>query len=263
MGYCEVYAAKGESMRDKLIELLQNFKDGSVTIDDVLDQLKILPFEDIGIAKIDHHRILRHGVPEVIFGKGKTKEQLIKIVETFLKRKSNILITKLSEDNGNFLKEKFPELIWFKDAGAITYPSPEEVKIKNRRVISVVSAGTADYPVAMEAYITGKMLGNKMELITDVGVAGLHRLLPYLKLLEDSRVIIVVAGMEGALPSVIGGIVSRPIIAVPTSVGYGANFRGLSALLAMLNSCVSSVAVVNIDNGFGAAYFASMINREE
>ncbi len=250
-------------MKDRLRSLLLDFKEGKISLEEVEDRLRLLPYEDIGVAKIDHHRALRHGIPEVVFGKGKSREQLERIVDNFLRKSHRLLVTKLSEADGDFLKERFPQLSWFRDAGVITYPDPEEVEIEHGGLISIVSAGSADYPVAMEAYVSARLFGNRVKLITDVGVAGLHRLLPYLEILEDSRIVIVVAGMEGALPSVIGGMISRPIVAVPTSVGYGASFGGLSALLAMLNSCVSSVAVVNIDNGFGAAYFASMVNKEE
>ncbi len=250
-------------MKDQIGKWLDRFKEGSISKEELIEKLKKLPFEDLGFAKIDHHRELRHGFPEVIFGSSKSTEQLESIVKNFFENNRKILITRLPEDKASYLKNRFPELNWFPEAKLMTFPHPDEVEIKSGKVIPVVCAGTSDYPVAMEAYITGRMLGNRMELITDVGVAGIHRITPYLDLFNSARIIIVVAGMEGALPSVIAGMVSKPVVAVPTSVGYGASFGGLSALLAMLNSCVSSVVVVNIDNGFGAAYFASMINRED
>ena len=244
---------------DEIKKILEEVKNGTVTVDDALKGLRDLPFEDIGFAKIDHHRELRTGYPEVIFCSGKTTEQIVKIISLMFERGSNILGTRANTDIYKEVVKLFPEAIYNEAAKAIT------IMQKNNSLsdsyISIVTAGTADIPVAEEAAITAEIFGNRVERIFDVGVAGIHRLYHRLDVIRGGKVIIAVAGMEGALPSVLGGLVDKPIIAVPTSVGYGANFHGLSALLTMLNSCAAGVSVVNIDNGFGAGYIASMINK--
>lgn len=218
-----------------------------------------MPFKDLGYAKIDNHRELRVGYPEVIYCESKTPEQIKGIVEFMLTKGNNILGTRASEEAYKLVKEICPEAEYNKEARTIT--------IKNKKVettntyIAIVTAGTSDIPVAEEAAITAEIFGNSVERIYDVGVAGIHRLFDKIELIREAKIIIVAAGMEGALASVLGGLVNKPVIAVPTSVGYGANFGGLSALLCMLNSCASGISVVNIDNGFGAGYLASMINK--
>ena len=240
-----------------LRKLLQDVKDGSTNIDDALSSLKNLPYEDIGYANIDHHREIRIGYPEVIYCEGKSDEHILGIIERMMEKGSNILGTRCRRETFEKIKRVYSNSEY------------EEIsKIKNHKIsnigkgkIVVVSGGTSDIPVADEAYYTAKFLGNDVERVYDVGVAGIHRLLNKNHILQSARVVISVAGMEGALPSVVGGLVDVPVIAVPTSVGYGANFGGLSALLTMLNSCASGISVVNIDNGFGAGYLASMINK--
>ncbi len=239
--------------------LLEGIKNGTIDIDEGLEKLQDLPFKDLGYAKIDNHRELRVGYPEIIYGEGKTIEQIKGIVEFMLTKGNNILVTRASEEAYDAVKTICPEVKYSKEARTITIKSKES-KISNT-YIAVVTAGTSDIPVAEEAAITAEIFGNKVERIYDVGVAGIHRLFCRLDLIREAKIIIVAAGMEGALASVIGGLVNKPIIAVPTSVGYGASFGGLSALLCMLNSCASGVSVVNIDNGFGAGYLASMINK--
>ncbi|MCH3965333.1 MAG: nickel pincer cofactor biosynthesis protein LarB [Clostridium sp.] len=240
-------------------DLLTNVKDGSLDIDTAAEQFKDLSFKDLGYAKIDNNRELRVGYPEVIYCAGKTVSQVKGIVQFMLTKGDNILGTRASEEQYKAVKEICPRAEYNKESRIITiknkYVEPSET------YIAVVTAGTSDIPVSEEAALTAEMFGEKVERIYDVGVAGIHRLFNKLDLIRGAKVIIVAAGMEGALASVIGGLVDKPIIAVPTSVGYGANFGGLSALLAMLNSCASGVSVVNIDNGFGAGYLASMINR--
>ena len=241
--------------------LLQNLKNGDIDVDDVLERLKHLPFEDIGCATIDHHRSLRQGFPEVILGDGKTVGQIEKIMAAMLDKGSNILVTRLDEAKAAHVRKSFPSAVYHGDARCLTIEqkAPETT---GRGKILVVSAGTSDIPVAAEAEVTARMMGNDVEHLYDVGVAGIHRLLARREKLLEASVIIVVAGMEGALPSVVAGMVGKPVIGVPTSVGYGASFGGIAALLGMLNSCAAGVTVVNIDNGFGAAYAASLINRE-
>lgn len=241
--------------------LLQNLKSGDIEIDDVLERLKHLPFEDIGCATVDHHRGLRQGFPEVILGEGKSAGQVERIIAAMLGTGSNVLATRLDEVKAAKIREGFPTALYHGDARCLTIEQ-KPVEMKGKGKILVVSAGTSDIPVAAEAVVTARMMGNDVEHLYDVGVAGIHRLLARRELLLTASVIIVVAGMEGALPSVVAGMVGRPVIGVPTSVGYGASFGGISALLGMLNSCASGVTVVNIDNGFGAAYAASLINRE-
>jgi pyridinium-3,5-biscarboxylic acid mononucleotide synthase len=241
--------------------LLQNLKNGDIDVDDVLERLKHLPFEDIGCATIDHHRSLRQGFPEVILGDGKTVGQIEKIMTAMLDKGSNILVTRLDEAKAAHVRKSFPSAVYHGDARCLTIEQkvPEPT---GRGKILVVSAGTSDIPVAAEAEVTARMMGNDVEHLYDVGVAGIHRLLARREKLLEASVIIVVAGMEGALPSVVAGMVGKPVIGVPTSVGYGASFGGIAALLGMLNSCAAGVTVVNIDNGFGAAYAASLMNRE-
>jgi NCAIR mutase (PurE)-related protein len=242
-----------------LRELLQRYRRGRLGLDSVLKALKSLPYEDIGFAKIDTHRSLRKGFPEVIFGPGKTPEQVVKICRSMAPIHKEILITRASEDVYSALKTEFPEARFHPDSRAVTIAG--EVKVVGRGTILVLTGGTSDIPVADEAAVTAWIMGNRVERLFDVGVAGIHRLLNHKEALFSASVIIAVAGMEGALPSVVGGMVDAPIIAVPTSIGYGSHFGGISALLSMLNSCAPGVAVVNIDNGFGAGYIASVINR--
>ncbi|RMF47325.1 MAG: nickel pincer cofactor biosynthesis protein LarB [Deltaproteobacteria bacterium] len=242
---------------DELKKLLQAFRNGEVDEADVIGRLRTLPFEDIGIAHVDHHRSLRQGAPEVIFGAGKTIEQLQAIIATMAARGSNVLATRLDSDKGQALLDRFPGGEFDPLAGTfcLTAKTPEACE----GTLLVACAGTSDLPVAREAAVTARMFGHRVEELTDVGVAGIHRLLSRGDTLRSADVIIVVAGMEGALPSVVGGLVSVPVIAVPTSVGYGAAFGGIAALLGMLNSCAGGVTVVNIDNGFGAAFAAHRI----
>ncbi|QEK13700.1 nickel pincer cofactor biosynthesis protein LarB [Crassaminicella thermophila] len=225
-----------------------------------MDYLRDLPFEDIGYAKVDHHRSLRNGYPEVIYCEGKSIEHIKGIVESMLKKDNNILATRASKEVYEGLKDLTDDIIYY-DLAKIVFIKKKEIK-KSKSKILVATGGTSDIPVAEEAAITAEVLGNSVERLYDVGVAGIHRLLSNKHRLLEANVIITVAGMEGALASVVGGLVDKPVIAVPTSVGYGANFNGLAALLAMLNSCASGVGVVNIDNGFGAGYLASTINRQ-
>ncbi len=244
----------------KLEAILRSVREGALTVQECMQRLKTLPFEDIGEAMIDHHRPLRKGFPEVIFGEGKDAEQVIKIMERMMEVEENILVTRIDEKKAKTVLQRFPQATYHQRAKAITV-SIGEVEEIGRGGILIISAGTSDIPVAEEAAVTAHIMGNKVETLYDVGVSGIHRLLNYREKLMEANVLIVVAGMEGALPSVVGGLVARPIIAVPTSVGYGTSFGGLAPLLAMLNSCASNVAVVNIDNGFGAGYIASLINR--
>jgi len=241
---------------------LEQVKAGKIDIDQAIEALRRLPFEDLGFACIDHHRQIRRGFPEVIYCPGKTTEQVIKIFSTLAEKGNNVLATRAEEHIFKALAEtkKFPQARYEKSAKAIVL---EQKKITpSRTVLPIVTAGTADLPVADEAKVTAEIMGQRTELICDVGVAGLHRLLSHLEKLQKANVIIVIAGMEGALASVIGGLVDCPVIAVPTSIGTGASFGGISALLTMLNSCAAGVTVVNIDNGFSAAVTASLINRK-
>jgi NCAIR mutase (PurE)-related protein len=242
-----------------LRSLLQDVKTGATDVEAALERVRHLPFEDLGFAKVDHHRALRHGMPEVIFGLGKTAEQVVLIAGKLLERSDNVLITRANPAMAETVVKELPDAEYFPLSGAIRFWRSRELQGKGK--IAVVCAGTSDIPVAEEAQITAEVMGNEVDAIHDVGVAGIHRLLSNLARLGEARVIVVCAGMEGALPSVVGGLVSVPVIAVPTSVGYGASFHGLAALLGMLNSCASNVTVVNIDNGFGAGYVASLINR--
>jgi len=242
--------------------LLEQVKSGELEIDAAIDKLRHLPFEDLGFACIDHHRQIRRGFPEVIYCPGKSTEQIIQIFENLAEKGNNVLATRAEPHIYHALAQtdKFPDVRYEELARTIVL---EQKKLPpSKSILPIVTAGTSDLPVAAEAKVTAEIMGQRTELICDVGVAGLHRLFGHLPKLRNANVIIVVAGMEGALASVIGGMVSCPVIAVPTSVGYGANFGGLSALLTMLNSCASGVTVVNIDNGFSAAITATLINRK-
>lgn len=241
--------------------LLLAIAEGHLSPEQGLEQLRHLPFEDLGFAQVDHHRSLRQGQPEVIFGQGKTVEQIGRIMKVMADRGSNVLVTRLEQVRAVELMAVFPGASYHTEARCLTLATTPQQE-RGRGTILVVSAGTSDLAVASEAVVTARFLGNKTELLCDVGVAGIHRLLAHLQLIRSATVLIVVAGMEGALPSVVAGLVARPVIAVPTSVGYGASFGGIAALLGMLNSCASGVTVVNIDNGFGAACAASLMNRE-
>jgi len=239
--------------------LLEQVRSGAVDVDAALDRVRHLPFEDLGYAKLDHHRSLRHGLTEVIFGQGKTPEQVSAIAERLLEKSQNLLITRAGPAVAERLKAKFAEAEFFPLSNAIRVWRDRTIRGKGK--LAVVCAGTSDIPVAEEAQVTAEIMGNEVEAIHDIGIAGIHRLIAHSERLMAARVVVVVAGMEGALPSAVGGMVSVPVIAVPTSVGYGASFNGLAALLGMLNSCASNVTVVNIDNGFGGGYVASLINR--
>jgi NCAIR mutase (PurE)-related protein len=224
-----------------------------------MDQLANLPYEELGFAKLDHHRALRRGFPEVVFGPGKTAEQIALIVERLASSSDKVLVTKVAEECFDTVYQHTPDAAYHPVARAITVNTAKDTVL--RPGIMVLSGGTADIPIAEEAALTAELMGNEVERSYDVGIAGVHRLLDHLPRLRQAKVLVVVAGMEGALPSVVSGLVSTPVIAVPTSVGYGASFSGLTALLTMLNSCSAGVSVVNIDNGFGAGYLAALINR--
>ena len=247
------------NMQNEIKQLLEDVKNGNISVDEALLKLKTQPFEDLGYAKIDYHRSTRQGTGEIIFAQSKTAEQMKGIINSMLdNNQSRILLTRLSEDKAETLQKDF-ELEYFDEAKiGITGGFPE---VKNNGKIVIATGGTSDIPVAEEAALTARFLGNDVTRLYDVGVAGLHRLLSHLDEIMSAKVIIAIAGMEGALASVIGGLADCPVIAVPTSVGYGSSFEGLSALLSMLNSCASGVSVVNIDNGFGAGYLANMINK--
>ncbi len=242
-----------------LKELLEKVARGEVSPAEAVQRLKFLPFEDLGFARLDHHRALRKHFPEVVYGPGKTLAQLESILCSFEEKEIPVLVTRLDEEKAKRLLWLFPEARYYEKAKVLTAFPPKE--IPREGLVLILSGGTADLPVVEEARVCAEFFGNKVELLADVGVAGVHRLLAELEKLSSARVIICVAGMEGALPSLVAGLVDVPVIAVPTSTGYGANFAGLAPLLAMLNSCAPGVAVVNIDNGFGAAYLASLINQ--
>jgi len=247
---------------EQLKKLLEQVKNGEISIDAAIEELRHLPFEDLGFAQIDHHRQIRRGFPEVIYCPGKTTEQIIKIFASLAEKGNNVLATRAEEHVFEALAEteKFPKARYEELAKAIVL---EQKKITpSKAVVPIITAGTADLPVAAEAKVTAEIMGQRTEVICDVGVAGLHRLFGHLPKLQKANVIIVVAGMEGALASVVGGLVSCPVIGVPTSIGTGASFGGLSALLTMLNSCAAGVVVVNIDNGFSAGVTATLINRK-
>ncbi|MEA1964991.1 MAG: nickel pincer cofactor biosynthesis protein LarB [Candidatus Aerophobetes bacterium] len=246
-------------MREKIKKILRDFKSGKIETEEVLDKLKSLPFEDLDFAKIDTHRSLRKGFPETIFCQRKTIPQILKILEATSRHHHNILGTRADKEVYNAVRKVYKNVEYNEIAKTLVI-NKEKVKLKRGKIL-ILTAGTADIPVAEEAAVTAQIMGNKVDKVYDVGVAGIHRLLANKEKIFKANVIIVVAGMEGALPGVVGGLASRPVIAVPTSVGYGASFKGLSPLLTMLNTCSPGVAVVNIDNGFGAGYFASLINR--
>jgi len=245
--------------REALRKLLQQVRKGDLSPDEAVDRLRHMPFEDLGFAKVDHHRALRVGMPEVIFGQGKSPQQVAGIFTRLAAHGSNVLVTRASSAQFAAVKKKHRRAEYRELARAIVLKRDEKTYGKGK--VAIVSAGTSDIPVAEEAAITAEVMGNDVVHLYDVGVAGIHRLLAHREVLADARVAVVCAGMEGALPSVVGGLVGVPVIAVPTSVGYGAAFGGLAALLGMMNSCASNVSVVNIDNGFGAGYVASLINR--
>ena len=244
---------------ESILKLFEQVRAGKLTPDDAVARLRHLPFEDLGFAKVDHHRALRAGMPEVILGQGKTPAQVAGIFARLAKHGGNILATRASEKQFMAVKKKI-RAAEYRELGRAIVLQRDRTKY-GKGIIAVVSAGTSDIPVAEEAVVTAEVMGNEVTHVYDVGVAGIHRLLAHREDLAKARVVIVCAGMEGALPSVVGGLVGVPVIAVPTSVGYGASFDGLAALLGMLNSCASNVSVVNIDNGFGAGYVASLINR--
>lgn len=239
--------------------LLEDVKDGRVSVADAFCQLKKLPFEDLGFAKVDHHRNIRNGYPEVIYCQGKTVPQIKAILERLMAKENNILATRAGREVYEGIREITQDAVYY-EAARIVVVKRRELPLSDP-FIAVVTAGTSDIPVAEEAAVTAEVMGNRVNRIYDVGVAGIHRLFANADTLTAANVLVVVAGMEGALASVVGGMVDKPVIAVPTSVGYGANFGGLAALLTMLNSCASGIGVVNIDNGFGAGYLASMINK--
>ena len=245
-------------MSKRTVKILNGFKSGRVSMCKTMACLKELPYKDIGFAKIDNHRAMRRGFPEVVFGKGKTAEQIAKISKHIIDNDGILLVTRAPKSAYLKLKKSHPKVRYDSKAMAITYRDHPPVFRKG--MVLVITAGTADLPVAEEARVTLELMGNRAEILCDVGVAGIHRILNKRHLLDKARVIIVIAGMEGALASVVSGLVSKPVIAVPTSVGYGASFSGIAPLLTMMNSCSPGVVVVNIDHGFGAGYFASMVN---
>lgn len=245
--------------KSALRALLEGVRAGDVSPDQAMQELRDLPFSDLGFARVDHHRALRTGLPEVIFGMGKTREQIAAIMREIRSKGHTVLVTRVDAAVGGSLVEEFPGLVHDEVARTLVLGSEADTS-RGRGVVCVVTAGTSDMPVAREAVVTARALGNAVSEVYDVGVAGLHRLLAKLPVLREASVVIVVAGMEGALASVVGGLVDKPVIAVPTSIGYGSSFEGMAALLSMLNSCASGVTVVNIDNGFGAAYAATLMN---
>jgi NCAIR mutase (PurE)-related protein len=246
--------------RARVRHILEEVKEGRIHPEDAARMFEDLQTEDLGYAAVDHHRALRIGFPEVIFGEGKSAEQIAGIFESLRQRQDTVLVTRVAQEKAAQILRQFSQLDHNPTARTLLW-TRTEIKIQGRGTVLVVAAGTSDLPVAEEAAVTAHALGNNVDKLYDVGIAGIHRLLAHNKTLRQAAVIIAVAGMEGALPSVIGGLVDRPVIAVPTSVGYGASFGGIAALLGMLNSCAPGVTVVNIDNGFGAAYAATIINR--
>ena len=245
--------------KKELEKILEEVKTGKKTIDEALDELQYFPYNDLGFARIDHQREIRTGYPEIVYCAGKTIEQVKEIFSSMVKRENNIFGTRADNEMFEAVKRVIPEAVYYPEAKIISIK--RKVSQIPETQIAVITAGTSDIPVAEEAAVTAELLGNKVIRIYDAGVAGIHRLVDKLPEIKNCRVIIVIAGMEGALASVVGGLVDKPVIAVPTSIGYGANFGGISALLAMLTSCAAGVSVVNIDNGFGAGFSASMINR--
>jgi pyridinium-3,5-biscarboxylic acid mononucleotide synthase len=246
-------------VKTRFEDVLRKVYDHRLTPEEALEQIKDYPYQDLDYAKIDHHRELRKGAPEIIFGMGKTPDQILKIAREIVRTGSNLLVTRAGPEAQKALRGKLPGAVFNPAAGTITLRQKEPPPGKGK--IVVITAGTSDIPVAEEAVVTCEILGNQTDRVYDVGVAGLHRLFGEFERIKEARVVITVAGMEGALPSVVAGLVRVPVVAVPTSVGYGASFKGLAALLAMLNSCPGGIAVVNIDNGFGGAYLASLINH--
>jgi NCAIR mutase (PurE)-related protein len=259
----QIALQEGIMEQAQLKKLLAQVQNGKMSVESAMDRLRHLPFEDIDFARIDHHRPLRKGFPEVIFGEGKTASQVVEIMTRMARHGGPILVTRLDAEKARAVSKKFPKAKYHPLSRVLTLENKSPVPPKGRGTILVLSAGTSDIPVAEEALLTARIMGNKTEYLYDTGVAGLHRLLAQKEQIFSASVLIVVAGMEGALPSVVAGLVNRPVIAVPTSIGYGASFNGLAALLAMLNSCSSGVGVVNIDNGFGAGYLATLINQED
>jgi pyridinium-3,5-biscarboxylic acid mononucleotide synthase len=241
------------------VKMLEKFRAGGVGREKVLQAFQAAPVVDLGFAKVDTHRALRKGFPEVVFGAGKTPEQVLKITSQLVEREERVLVTRITPQHARLLKKKFRRAVHHELARCVTIE--KTAAEKRSGTIVVACAGTSDLPIAEEAAVTAEIMGNHVERISDIGVAGVHRLFGRLEAIQSANVVIVVAGMEGALPSVVAGLVSKPVIAVPTSVGYGASFGGLAALLGMLNSCSSGITVVNIDNGFGAGYAASQINE--
>jgi len=241
---------------ESLKELLNDFKQGRLSEDDVLEKLRTLPFEDLGFAKVDHHRSLRRGFPEVVYGAGKTVDQIVSIAESMVDKKTNLLVTRCDIAAGEALMRRFPEGTWHGEARCFTHEARRQPR---NGYVLVITAGTTDIPVAEEASVTADLLGCNVDRIYDVGVAGIHRLMAYQSMIEAADAVVVVAGMEGALASVVGAMSRAPVVAVPTSVGYGASFGGLAALLSMMTSCAAGVTVVNIDNGFGAGCAAAII----
>jgi NCAIR mutase (PurE)-related protein len=244
---------------EKIRGLLEQVRSGQLGVEDAFLQLKDLPYEDLGFARLDTHRAMRTGFPEVIFCPGKTVGQIVSIFERLARNEGRVMAAQASAEAADAIRRKFPQAVYHETARIVTLGEPAETAGKG--TILVVSAGTADIPVADEAAVTAETLGSRVERLFDVGVAGIHRLLDSRQTLFAANVLVVVAGMDGALPSVVGGLISRPVVAVPTSVGYGASFGGLAALLTMLNSCAPGVSVVNIDNGFGGGYTAHLINQ--
>jgi NCAIR mutase (PurE)-related protein len=243
----------------RLRDLLRSVEDGTIAVDEAVERLRRLPYEDLGFAEVDHHRALRTGFPEVVLGLGKTPEQIAGIVDRLAGQADTVLVTRAGVEAYDLVKERLPNARYHAAARAITL---EREPVTRHPGVVVCCAGTSDLPVAEEARVTAELMGSAVDSMYDVGVAGIHRLLDKVERLQAARAIVVVAGMEGALPSVVAGLVSAPVIAVPTSIGYGASFQGLAPLLGMLNACAAGVSVVNIDNGFGAGYIAATINRQ-
>ena len=247
--------------QDILRELLIQLSKGETTVEKSLERLKTLPFEDLDFACIDHHRSLRRGLSEVIFGEGKEVSDILAIIERMIDQEDRVLVTRLTREKAEVIRNRFPESTYHERSRMLALIK-RQIQTTGKGTIIVMCAGTSDIPVAEEAVVTAEFMGNKVDTIYDVGVSGIHRILAHRERIMKASAIVVAAGMEGALPSVVGGLVDKPVIAVPTSVGYGASFGGIAALLGMLNSCAAGVTVVNIDNGFGAGYAASVINRE-
>ncbi|MGB7539240.1 MAG: nickel pincer cofactor biosynthesis protein LarB [Anaerolineales bacterium] len=244
---------------DRIRKLLEQVRGGELNVEDAFSQLKDLPYEDMGFARLDTHRAMRKGYPEVIFCPGKTIDQIVRIFERMARHEGRVMAARATVEAADAIRQKFPQAVYHESARIVTIGPP--ATLSGKGTVLVMSAGTADIPVADEAAVTAETLGSKVERLFDVGVAGIHRLLDRRETLFAANVLVVVAGMDGALPSVVGGLVSRPVIAVPTSIGYGASFGGIAALLTMLNSCAPGVTVVNIDNGFGAGYTAHLVNQ--